>query len=368
MKFAQLISIATILLVSACTEQQIVPEQVIRPIAWQQVTTSEFEQIRRLSGTLQPVESTDLSFEVGGKIKAIKVDLGDHIKQGQVIAELDQRTYRLSLQSAEANLQQAQSGFDEASNEFSRYEELIEKGLVSKSGFDNIKAAYESAVSAVNIAKAQLDIAKKDLSDTELQAPYDGQITKRLVEPSMQISPGQPVFEIEGQGGFEVKVMVPETLISVLNKGRRLNISFPAIPFSKVDGLITEIGTRAESANAFPVNVLIQGGNPQLRAGMTAEVDFIFEGIGRTGHTGQIFRIPIAAVMPGSNQETFVFIYDEESSTVSKRKIQTENLLNNEVLVSSGLQPGEIIATAGVNFLRDGQEVRLLDKHIRQYN
>lgn len=356
------------LCLTACSEQQVIPEESIRPIAWQQVSPSDFEQIRRLSGTLQPVEATNLSFEVGGKVQRIKVDLGDNIRQGQVIAQLDQRTYLLSLQSAEANLQQAQSTFEEASNEFSRYEELLDKGLVSKSGFDNIKAAYESAVSAVNIAKAQLDIAKKDLEDTELQAPYDGQVTKRLIEPSMQVSPGQAVFEIEGQGGFEVNIMVPETLIALLSKGRSLDVSFPAVPFSKLTGQITEIGTRAESANAFPVNVLIQGSHSQLRAGMTAEVDFVFAGMGLTGHTGQVFRIPIAAIIPGAKQEAYVFIYDPESSTVSRRQVQTENILNNEILVSSGLEPDEIIATAGVNFLRDGQQVSLLDKHIRQYN
>ncbi|MCC2604212.1 efflux RND transporter periplasmic adaptor subunit [Planctobacterium marinum] len=365
---AKTLSLSLLFSLISCSEVKPPPEPAIRPITWVQAEPSSFKQIRRLSGTIQPVEATNLSFEVGGKIKTIDVDLGDRIQKGQIIARLDQRTYRLSLQSAEANLQQAKSSLSEAQNEFTRYKELIAKGLVSASGFDNVKAAFESAESAVNIAQAQLDIARKDLADTELEAPYDGTVTKRLAEPSMQISPGQAIFEIEGTDGLEVKVMVPETLISRLNKEVDVAVSFPALPGMSNTGTITELGSRAESANAFPVNVFVLSPPKELRAGMTAEVDFSFQGAGRTGYSGDIFRLPIAAIMPGQGQTSYIFVFDPTSQTVSKRLVQTENIYDNQILVSTGLEPGEIVATAGVNYLQDGQTVKLLDKHVQQYN
>lgn len=352
----------------SCSDVSELPEPAVRPISWVEATPNTFRQIRRLSGTVQPVEATDLSFEVGGKIQSVLVNLGDNIKQGQVIARLDQRTYKLSLQSAEANLQQAQSTLNEARNEYNRYQELVKKELVSASGFDNVKAAFESAVSAVDIAKAQLDIAQKDLSDTDLIAPYDGTVTKRLIEPSMQVTPGQPIFEIEGTDGLEVRVMVPETIISRLNKEVDLGVSYPAFPGLISTGSITEQGSRAESANAFPVNVFILDSPPDLRAGMTAEVDFVFRGVGRSGFEGEIFRLPISSLKPGQNQTSFVFVFDPDTQTVSRRQVQTENIFDNEVLVSTGLNAGEIVAAAGVNYLRDGQRVRLLDKHVQSYN
>lgn len=361
-------TLATLLLLSACSDVADIPESAIRPITWVEAQPASFDQVRRLSGTIQPVEATNLSFEVGGKIAAMPANLGDVIKKGQIIAQIDQRTYRLTLQSSEANLQQAQAALSEAQNEFNRYEELVDKGLVSVSGFDNVKAAFESAVSAVNIAKAQLDIARKDLADTSLLAPYDGKITKRMAEPSMQVTPGQAIFEIEGSDGLEVNIMVPESLIAQLKKGSDLDVSFPALPGVKSFGNITELGSRAETANAFPVAVLVQEPPPSLRAGMTAEVDFVFTGMGRTGYTGDIYRVPIDAIFAGQGQNSYVFIFNPETKTVARRQVQTENILNNEILVSSGLTPGEIIATAGVNYLRDGQIVKLLDKHIQQYN
>lgn len=353
---------------SGCGEKEQPFEEVIRPIAWLEVQPSSFDQVRRLSGTIFPVEEANLSFEVVGRVEWVKVKLGDEVKRGQEIARLDQRNFNLSKQSAQANLQKSYAALSEAENEYNRYAELSEKGLVSKSGYDNAKGAFDSASSAVSISKTQLDIANKNLSDSVLTAPYNGKITKRLIEPSMQVAPGQATFQIEGNDGLEVQVMVPETLIRNLSKGNEINIHYPAFPQLNSKGNITEISSRAGTANAFPVTILITSEVTELRAGMTAEVDFTFEGIGRTGYKGVTYRLPIAALGADEGQKSFVFVYDVEQQILQKRMVQTESILNNEVLVSAGLAPGEIIAVAGVSFLRDGQSARLLDKHVKRFN
>jgi multidrug efflux system membrane fusion protein len=363
-----LLAFSVITVLSGCDKEEQPFKEVIRPIAWQEVQQSSFDQVRRLSGTIYPVEEANLSFEVGGKIQWIKVKLGDEVKRGDALARLDQRNFNLSRQSAEANLQKSYAALSEAENEYKRYAELSSKGLVSKSGFDNAKAAFESATSAVNISKTQLDIAKKDLSDSILTAPYNGKITKRLSEPSMQISPGQAIFQIEGDDGLEVQVMVPETLIRDLSKGNEIDIHYPAFPTLNSKGTIAEISSRAATANAFPVTILINTELKNLRAGMTAEVDFTFQGIGRTGYQGKAFRLPISALAADEGQKSYVFVYDVEQQKLHKRMVQTESILNNEVLVSAGLSSGEIIAIAGVSFLRDGQSVQLLDKHVKRFN
>lgn len=363
----KLLLLCSALLIS-CSEPPVSYEPLIRPIAWTRVQTSNFEQVRRLSGIVAPVETANLSFLVGGKIQSVKVLLGDKVKAGQELSRLDQRSFNLSLQSSQAQLEQSQATLTEAENEFKRYSELVAQGVVSKSGFDNAKAAYDSAKSAVNVAKAQLELANKNLQDSILLAPYSGIITKRIIEPSQQISPGQTAFEIEGEHGLEVRVMVPENLIQELEKGASLPVHFPALPELQLKGVITEVGTRAESANAFPVVLLLQGMESNLRAGMTAEVDFTFEGVGRTGYKGNTIKVPVAAIHPDTGQNAYVFVYDPEQQVVNKRQVQTENILDNQVLISSGLQDGEIIATAGVAFLRDGQQVSLLDTHIQRFN
>lgn len=363
----KIILLSTVIL-AACSQPPTTTEPLIRPIAWTQVKTSSFEQVRRLSGIVAPVETANLSFQVGGKVQSVKVLLGEQVSAGQELARLEQRSFNLSLQSSQAQLEQSQASFTEAKNEFKRYSELVEQGVVSKSGYDNAKAANDSAASAVNVAKAQLELARKNLQDSILLAPYDGIITKRIIEPSQQISPAQTTFEIEGEHGLEVRVMVPENLIQELEKGQNLPVHFPAFPALDLDGHITEIGTRAQSANAFPVVVILNKDSQGLRAGMTAEVDFTFEGTGRTGFRGNSIKIPIAAISAGSGKNNYVYIYDEQQKIVIKRPVQTENILNNQVFISSGLKDGDIIAIAGVAFLRDGQQVSLLDKHTQRFN
>ena len=352
----------------ACNEPKQSSSAAVRPIMWTTVTSSTLDQVRTLSGIVAPVEATKLSFEVNGKIERINVHLGDEVTKGQALAQLNQRNLKLGLQSAQAHYQQAKASFSDARNSFLRYEKLIEQGVVSQSGFDNAKANFDASKSAVDVAKAQVDIAAKNLEDSTLVAPYNGIITKQLFEPSQQVSAGQSVFEIEGKHGLEVNVMVPETLIRELTRDTSLAISFPVIPTLAMEGKITEIGTRAESANAFPVTVVLQSDSPLLRAGMTAEVEFSFQGVGRTGYTGKVMRIPVTALRAGINQQTFVFVYDSAKQIVTKTEIQTENVLENEVYVSAGLSEGDIIATAGVAFLRNGQSVTLLDTKTQRFN
>lgn len=356
----------------SCSEQKISTESAIRPIAWTKVTESNLQQLRTLSGIVAPVEATSLSFEVIGKVQSVEVKLGETVQKGDVLAQLNHRSFELSSKSAQAQLDKAKSDRVEAENSFTRYSQLIEQGLVSQSGFDNAKANFESSKSAVDVAQAQLDIAKKNLQDTTLIAPYNGIITKRLIEPSQQVSAGQPAFEIEGKHGLEVNVMVPETLIRELRQNAILTVRFPVLTQTQTQtnilGRITEIGTRAETANAFPVTVVLQEENALLRAGMTAEVDFTFVGIGKTGFQGVAIKVPFSAISAGINQKSYVFVYNPTTQSVEQRQVQTENVLNNIAFISSGLINGEVIATAGVAFLRDGQKVTLLDNTTQRFN
>ncbi len=366
MRILLAITLTTLLL--ACSEQATTTEKAIRPLAWTKVKESSFQQLRTLSGIVAPVEATSLSFEVMGKVQSVEVKLGDTVQKGQVLAKLNHLSFELASKSAQAQLDKANSDMVEAKNGFTRYSQLIKQGLVSQSGFDNAKANYESSKSAVGVAQAQLDISNKNLQDTTLVAPYNGIITKRLIEPSQQIGAGQSAFEIEGEHGLEVNVMVPETLIRELQHNTIIPVRFPVLTQTKMLGRITEIGTRAETANAFPLTVVLQEENSLLRAGMTAEVDFTFEGVGQTGYQGVTVSVPFSALRAGVNQKSYVFVYDHKNQTVNQRQVQTENVLNNIVFISSGLKSGEIIAIAGVAFLRDGQKVTLLDKTTQRFN
>lgn len=336
------------------------PEPPVRPIAWIEVTASSLEQMRRIPGTVRAAEQANLSFEVGGKVKTVQVRLGDSVRKGDLLAELDESSYQLSSAASAGELQEARAVLQEAEATFRRQSDLFQKGWVAQAALDNAQAALDRARSSVKIAEAQLDLTRKDLGDTALRAPYDGVITSREVEPSQQVSAGETILQIEGEEGLEVSVMTPETLIGSIARNDVFEVHFPVIPGVVVEGLVTEIGPRTEAANAFPTTLLIGETVPGLRAGMSAEVDFVFQGRGRTGYSGRIVRVPPTALIAGDAQETYAFVYDPDAGVVRRRAVQTENVIGNEVLISSGLDEGEIIAVAGLPYLHDGQKVSLL--------
>lgn len=364
---------ALVLLLSACGESQGTAESPKemppKPIAWMSVEEGRFEQIRRLPGILRAAESADLSFEVGGKVESMEASLGDRVTKGKVLAQLDKSSYRLNLQAAQGQLAEAEALLLEAKSAYNRQKDLFESGWVAEASLDDAKASLDTAQSSVETARAGLKLAGKDLKDTRLRAPYNGQITSRLVEPSQQVNVGQTVYTIEGEGGLEASVTIPETVIGALALGDGFVTSYPAIPGLEIDAVVTEIGALALNANAFPVTLRLTETDSRLRAGMSTEIDFVFQSRNLDEQErSAVFRLPPTALLPGEGKRSYVFVYQPESQRLEKREVIVENLFNNEVIVSEGINAGELIATAGVSFLYDQQEVRLLGVGPRRYN
>ena len=351
-----------------CREEKTKQEATPRPIAWIKVKDTDLSQVRRLSGIVQSAETASLSFEIGGKVKTVQANLGDHVTKGEILAKLDEQSYQLNFQAAKGRFQEAQAHLGDATNKFNRQSKLFKQGWTSRSAFDKAKADLESAKSGLKIAQAKLDLSTKDLGDTALKAPYDGNITARFIEPSQQITAGQTCFAVEGVEGLEISVRVPENLVGLLKKNHVVEATFPAIESLAVKAQIIEVGSQAEASSGFPVTLRLLKEAPNLKSGMTAEVDFTFIGKGRTGYQGRIILVPPTALTPGKGQKTYIFVYDEKEGVVRKRFVQTENIIDNKIMLSKGLKSGEIIATAGVSYLYDGQKVTLLGVGPKRYS
>ena len=339
------------------------PPEVIRSIRWIKVVETTTMQVRMISGTTKPVDQTALSFAVGGTVEKVEVRLGDQVRKGQVLAELDQQPFVLGVREAEAGLLKAQAGRVERRANYERYLALYESNNASKAELDEARASFDSAKSQVKAATAQLGLARRDLRKTRLIAPFNGTISVKEIEPHVEVRRGKAIFGLDGEeSGFEVSTAVPETLVLHLNVGDEADVVFPGLSNRRVPGVLTEVGLRSRAATTFPVTVQLQEEFPALRSGMSVEVAFQYIPESETGEpivTG--LAVPIAAILMGEEKATFVFIYDEKSSTVKKTQIKVLNLRENDVIVESGtLKAGDILATAGVPFLTDGQKVNLM--------
>ena len=348
---------AILLALTACEEPAPVDKNVIRAIKWTTLTNGIAEQERRIAGVIEPVEVTALSFEVGGRIEKLYVRLGDRVRAGDVLAELDQEPFRLHVRNAEAEVAMAHAIYKEEVQNLERQRTLFKKGWIAKARLDTAVAGHDAAKSRMGARRAQLDLRQRDLKLAALQAPFDGVISKKAIEAFEEVAAGQTIFELSGERDLKVALRVPPTLINRIGHGQQVAVHFPSETGLVVAGVVTEIGSRAEEANAFPVTVALRKPSARLRAGMSADVVFTFEN-GAPSHRS--LMVPMGAILSGEGQAYRVFRFDKNSSTVHSVPVEIEDLHDNQVQIAGDLRPGDIIATAGVEFLTDGQEVRLM--------
>ena len=355
------------LLLPSCSETQEPPEEIVRSIKTISVSRRPVGQLRRLFGVLAASDESELSFQVGGHVQSVAVDAGDRVRAGQLLASLDAQPYQLKLDSSIADLQSARARLQDTRKKITSTRSLYKRQIASKQAFNSAQSAFDSAKSSVQAAEAAVSLVQRDLDQTVLVAPVAGLIAERRLEPFQEISPGAPVLLIQSQGGIEVDIRMPETLVHEVQAGQHVVVRMTTRTFAgkEFEGRVTKVGALGIDSNAYPVTIALAESDPRMRPGMTARVDFNFAGsVDETG-----WLIPINAVLPGDEQseahfterEAFVFVYLPESSTVEKRSVRISGLRDDNAEIRDGLKEGDLVAIAGVHFLVDGQNVALME-------
>lgn len=352
-----LLSLAMGGLLYACErEPPPLPEQV-RPIRTFTITEVASGQVRKFSGFIEAIDSSALSFEVGGNVRRVLVNQGDAVKRGQLLAVLDDEPYRLNVQAADAELQRARAFLTQARADYDRNTRLLEQRAVARVQFEISQREYQSARSQVDLAVARLNMAQRDLRSTNLVAPFDGAIAERLVDPFVQVQAGQRLFRIDASGGMQASIGVPETTIGLIALGVPAVVTLPQSA-TPIQAAISEIGSAAGPGNVFPVKAALISPPPTVRAGMTAEVTLVVGG----SATEASYFVPLSAIAPGNGRgEGFVFVYDPTSSTVRRTSVRSAGPLASNMVAVTGVNVGDTLATAGVNFLVDGQKVKPME-------
>jgi multidrug efflux system membrane fusion protein len=344
--------------ITACREQLPPPIETVRAIRTITLTEPASGRMRRFSGVVEAADSSSVSFEVPGNVREVNVDVGERISKGQVLAVLDERTFQLNVKAAQADVGRAEVELRDALSDLERLQRIAgqDRGAISQRSLDQAEARYGSARNNLSYNISRQNLVKRDLERAVLRAPFDGVISKRYVDPFQQVALGQKLFDLHMEGAMEAAVSVPESEIEYIYLGLPGEVRFPAIPEQVHKGIVTEVSKVAGGANAFPVKVTIEADNPRIRPGITAEVILLLGD--EQGETA--YLIPIEALAPGgSESKSYVFVFDPETSTVKKTAIESGSFRANNIVVKKGLRAGDIIAAAGVSFLRDGQKVRL---------
>lgn len=344
----------------------------LRSVMATSVQSSDGRQQHKLSGVTQSAETSQLSFEVAGIVNAVNVNLGDKINQGDILATIDQKVFSLAVKQRQGALSEVIARLEEARRDYERKLQLQASGAVSEAELDVASTQLTALEDQVEIARAQLDLAQEELADTRLIAPYAGRIADRFIEPSQRVTPAQPVFSIEGTSGIEVSVAVPENLVNKIHTGDNVDVTIFALEKRTVSGQVFEVGSRAQSANAFPVTITLSSTPPGLQPGMSAEVTFFYQ----SGELKAGFDIPLSAVNASDNNTHFVWALTEVDDpdrsmpvyTVSRIDVNIISLEKDVARVTGALSHGIQIVRQGGEFLQPQQHVHLANGSPRLFN
>ena len=351
------VALTAALALAGCEEEtpEIAPQ--VRAIATYTVTEVASGQTRKFSGQVYATDSSTLSFHVSGNVREMRVNEGDQVKKDQVLAVLDKQPYSLDVESAEADVQQAKSNLAQAKQDYERQEQLYQKGWVAEARLERVETNLDVAKSQLDLASSKLNLAKRDLRLTDLRVPYDGTISRKHIEAFVEVKTGQPVYDIEAAGTLEIRFEIPETIISRISVGMPVTVKFPKDDEGALRAQITEIGSTASTANAFPVKATLVDPPAEIRSGMTAEATILLA----QQDTDYGFLVPLSAIAPGEGSgQGYAFIYDPETQTVKKTLVKGKGAIDNFVNVIEGIKSGDVVAVAGVTFLSDGQRVKLM--------
>jgi RND family efflux transporter MFP subunit len=352
------VALAMMLMASSCGKKEAETEEVIRPVRYAEVYATGGSRERTFSGTVQAGLESSLSFKVPGTVVEISVKIGDRVRQGSVMAELDDSDYRLQLQEAQAALAQAQAQQRNARSGYDRVQALYENRNASKQDLDGARAAFESASAQVESIEKRLELAKLQVSYTLLKAPYDGAVADVRVDVNENVGAGTPVVVLTSGEAPEVTVSVPEVLIAQVRPGSPATVSCDAFPGENMKAKVTEVGvTSTAFATTFPVTVRLESAREGVRPGMAAEVSFRFE----TAGTQERMIVPAVAV--GEDRlGRFVFTIElagEGLGVARRRPVQVGELTSEGLEILDGVEEGDLVITAGVSRIAEGQKVRL---------
>jgi RND family efflux transporter MFP subunit len=372
---------------------------------------------REFPGRAQAKDDVELSFQVAGPLVSLPVDVGSAVKKGDVIAAIDPRDFQSAvdtalgnlerakanllamergarpeeIQALEAALTEAQAAYTQAANEHQRNEELFNLDAISQRDLDISLARRDSTAARVKQAQENLNIGKagarpedleakrseiksleatvsaaqNQLSYATLLAPFDGEVAARYVNNFQTVQAKQPIVRLLDVSKIEITVQVPENLISLVPQVKKTVCRFDAIPDREFPGMVTRIGSEAsQTTRTYPVTVEVeQQADAKILPGMAATVRNQPPDESESGGDakGKSLVVPAGAVFSAeSGQDRYVWIVNDHK--VTKRKVKTGPMTPLGLPVTEGLKAGEWVVTAGVNSLRENQEVKILEE------
>ena len=321
------------------------------------IEVAEFASTRgakRFSALTRSPEFGDFSFQVGGRIERLHVGIGSSFSQCSIIAELEDKDFKLRLKEAEAAEQAAKARFDNALKVYNRTRKLFDANVVSQSEYDSALAIMDGSKGSYEAAIQRVALRKRELAYTKLIAGAAGTITDTLVKAGEVVNLGRPVVRFDSNKNQEIRFSVAEQFIGRMRLGQRVEVILSAFPGEEFEAEITELGNTATSvASNFPVVAAFKARNEGIRSGMSAQACILLD-------QQEVVRVPPEALSSDSKGH-YVFRINSDGGKLVVEKVSVEigTADSTGIAILRGVWPGNRLVTAGLSKLHDGAVVKL---------
>jgi RND family efflux transporter MFP subunit len=350
----------SVFLLPAC-EKAPEPEvqDVVRPIKMMTLGGGGAGSTLEYPGTVSATRSVEMGFEVPGRIIELPIDEGQQVEEGDLLAQLDPADYQAARDAAESNRQALRAAYNRA-------KKIFDQGAGSQ-------AEVDKTLRDIRVAEEDLKKAQKALDDTTLRAPFSGEIATKIADNFQNVQAKEVILLLQDISGLEMDVTVPEQDFALATPGitleERTQRAKPEIVVSSFPGRRFPARFKSMSTTADPVTrtflvtfAFDNAADITLLPGMTAKV-ILHLTTGKLTELGVSgFMVPVSAVAADDQGNAFAWRIDPDSQRVSRVAVELGQMAGDQVRVLSGLDGGDTIATAGVHHLREGMQVRPLEK------
>ena len=348
---ARLVFLACLVL-QACSKP-VPAEEPVRAVKVLTVGLDAMQSGAEYAGEVRSRVESRLGFRVGGKLLRRHVEMGQHVKAGELLAQLDPQDFKLAADGARAQLAAATTNRDLALADAKRYKDLREQNFISAAELERRDTALKAAQAQVDQAQAQLAALGNQTAYANLVADVAGVVTSVDAEPGQVLAAGTPILRIAQDGPRDGVFAVPEDKVGKLKVGSQVLVQAWAEQKS-ASASVREVAASADPVTrTFTVKVGLNG--PETWP-LGSTVTIAPKALDRSGPS--VIKLPTSALQH-DGEKAAVWVLEKATMTVRLQPIAITTADGNEVVVSQGLEPGMQVVSVGVHVLNPGQKVTI---------
>ncbi|MBN1639287.1 MAG: efflux RND transporter periplasmic adaptor subunit [Ignavibacteriales bacterium] len=356
-----------LLVLLSCGSETEKQEEVVVPVKVYNVQPESLIQYLKLTGTITAGKDQILYSKMYERIEKLYVKAGDRVSTNQTIARQYNASLSQGVEVAKANLNNAETQYELAKQNFQRMERLFEQRAISTQQFDQASAQFKAAGTGLEVARAQYHQSLENYQNSIIKSPFSGVVAAVFIEQNQTVSTGQKIAQIIDPSTMKSKIKVASRDISLIKIGKEVEVSIPSIPNKKYNGNIKTIDQAVDPVSkTLEIEVVITDADDNIKSGMYAEYMIPINSVERAKvvpETALLSQTEVQINRETGTQETLkrYFLFVVENGKAKMKEVQVGLISNNRVEITEGLNFNDKVIVVGNNIVQDNQKVNIID-------